>query len=284
MIKSILKVNQFDLVLGAHPERAFPLLDVGKNRNDIRSETGLTLASHQVNLEVMEGEILVLMGLSGSGKSSLLRSINGLNGKGKDQATRGEILYLKDNEFVSILSMSDEQLRKIRQEDMSMVFQQFGLLPWYNVHENVGFGLELKGVPLHTRKGLIDEYLHLVGLEKWAFEYPDKLSGGMKQRVGLARALCMKPKVLLLDEPFSALDPVIRVELQKELLELKKKFNQTIIFVTHDFEEAMTLGDRIGILEEGKLLQTDEPDNIIRRPNGPTVQRFVKSAYRDIPA
>lgn len=278
----ILKIQHFDLILGNRPDRAFALLDGGRRRSDIQAQTGLIVACHDVSLDAYEGEILVIMGLSGSGKSSLLRAINGLNGRCEDQATRGDILLYNRHvaAYESILSAKPADLRRIRQEDMSMVFQQFGLLPWNTVHENVGFGLELKGMPVAERRQIVDKYLHLVGLEKWAQSYPDQLSGGMKQRVGLARALCMRARIVLLDEPFSALDPVIRMELQKELLELKKKLDQTIIFVTHDFDEALTLGDRIGILEEGRLLQIDTPDAMIHRPKGEAVQRFVRSAHK----
>ena len=222
------------------------------------------------SIAIEEGEICVLMGLSGSGKSTLLRCVNGLN-----KATRGEVLVDDASGPVDVTRCDPATLRRLRTRRIAMVFQQFALLPWRTVAENVGFGLELRGMAKPERDQVVAEKLKLVGLEQWQDKYAHELSGGMQQRVGLARAFATDADILLMDEPFSALDPLIRTRLQDELLELQRTLRKTIIFVSHDLDEAMKLGSHISIMEAGRIVQYGEPEDIVLNPANDYVADFV---------
>jgi glycine betaine/proline transport system ATP-binding protein len=251
-------------------QKALSLLDAGNARSEIAEETGVVVGVANANLTVQRGEISVLMGLSGSGKSTLLRAANGLN-----EVTRGQVLVKDGDDVVDIAKCDAATLRRVRRLRIAMVFQQFGLLPWRTVRDNVGFGLELRGEPAVTRRRIIDEQLALVGLSQWAERHVGELSGGMQQRVGLARAFATNADVLLMDEPFSALDPLIRGKLQDELLALQERVKKTILFVSHDLDEALKLGDHITILEGGRIVQTGTAEDIVVRPANDYVAEFV---------
>lgn len=259
-----------DVIFGKDHKRAAALLDQGKNRNEILAETGSVLGVADASLTVEEGTICVLMGLSGSGKSSLLRCVNGLN-----EITRGQLLIAHQGGTVDIANISSKKLRELRRDRIAMVFQQFGLLPWCTVRENVGFGLSVKGVPQTEIDRIVNEKLALVNLSDWADKQVNELSGGMQQRVGLARAFATDADILLMDEPFSALDPLIRDRLQDELLELQKSLKRTIIFVSHDLNEALKLGNQIVIMEGGRIIQAGTARDIIFKPANEYVRRFV---------
>ncbi len=261
-----------DIIFGTRAKDALAMLDAGKARAEILAETGSVLGAADANLVVNEGEISVLMGLSGSGKSTLLRAVNGLN-----TVTRGEVLVHGKDGATDVVSCSEDQLRKVRRERVAMVFQQFALLPWRTVKENVGFGLELSGVPDAERNKRVDAQLDLVGLTQWAGKYGHELSGGMQQRVGLARAFATEAPILLMDEPFSALDPLIRTKLQDELLQLQKTLKKTIIFVSHDLEEALKIGNTITIMESGRIVQSGPPEDIVLRPANDYVKEFISN-------
>ncbi len=246
-------------------------LDGGKNRTEIESATGVVVGVSQASLTVQRGQISVLMGLSGSGKSTLLRAANGLN-----RVTRGHVLVYDGEKHVDVASCSAADLRRLRRGSIAMIFQQFGLLPWRTVRENVGLGLELRGDSEDARKRIVDEKLELVGLERWADRYGHELSGGMQQRVGLARAFATDAPILLMDEPFSALDPLIRTKLQDELLALQARVRKTILFVTHDLDEALKLGNQTSVLEGGRIVQTGTPEDIVLRPANAYVGEFVQ--------
>jgi len=249
---------------------ALDQLDKGSTRAEIAEQTSVIVGVSGANLSVPTGEICVLMGLSGSGKSTLLRAANGLN-----SVTRGEVLVRDGDAMIDVGACSPLVLRGLRRNRVAMVFQQFGLLPWRTVRENVGLGLELRGVSKLERRQIVDEKLELVGLSPWADRYASELSGGMQQRVGLARAFATDADILLMDEPFSALDPLIRAKLQDELLELQSRLRKTILFVSHDLDEALKLGDRISIMEGGRIIQTGTAEDIMLRPADDYVSDFV---------
>ena len=251
--------------------RALELLDGGLPRMQIAERTGIVVGVANASLSVSPGEISVLMGLSGSGKSTLLRAANGLS-----PVTRGQVLVGGGDRIVDVVACDAARLRAVRRARIAMVFQQFGLLPWRTVRENVGLGLELRGVPALERLRIVDEKLALVGLKDWANRYARELSGGMQQRVGLARAFASEADILLMDEPFSALDPLIRTKLQDELLMLQRQVRKTILFVSHDLDEALKLGNRISILEGGRIVQTGAPRDIVLRPIDDYVAQFVR--------
>ncbi|MFO1032774.1 MAG: choline ABC transporter ATP-binding protein [Hyphomicrobiales bacterium] len=259
-----------DIIFGDKSDAAVAMLDEGKSRADILAATGAVLGAAGASLAVREGEISVLMGLSGSGKSTLLRAVNGLN-----TVTRGQVLVRDGKEMVDVVSCGEDRLRQVRQRAVAMVFQQFALLPWRTVAENAGFGLELAGVPEAERKARVERQLKLVGLDQWAGKYVHELSGGMQQRVGLARAFATEAPILLMDEPFSALDPLIRTKLQDELLQLQKSLKKTIVFVSHDLEEALKLGNTITIMEGGRIVQSGRPEDIVLRPANDYVRDFI---------
>ncbi|SDI13051.1 choline ABC transporter ATP-binding protein [Salipiger marinus] len=262
--------DEVSIVFGDDPHGALPLADEGRSRSEIGKETGQVLGVHDASLEVDEGEIVVLMGLSGSGKSTLLRAVNGLN-----PVTRGSVRVHDGSAMVDVTTCRPATLRQLRQTRVAMVFQQFGLLPWRSVAENVGFGLELAGVRPADRARRIADQLALVGLDGWADRPVAELSGGMQQRVGLARAFATDAPILLMDEPFSALDPLIRTRLQDELLDLQRKLRRTILFVSHDLDEAFKLGGRIALMEGGRIVQTGTPREIFSDPASPYVAEFV---------
>ncbi len=259
-----------DILFGKDIREALGMLDAGKSRAEILEKTGAVLGSAGASLVVKEGEISVLMGLSGSGKSTLLRAVNGLN-----KVSRGNVFVRDDNKMVDVVTCDEATLRHVRQGQVAMVFQQFALLPWRTVAENVGFGLELAGMPEAERKAKVDKQLKLVGLDQWSGKYVHELSGGMQQRVGLARAFATEAPILLMDEPFSALDPLIRTKLQDELLQLQKTLKKTIIFVSHDLEEALKIGNHITIMEGGHIVQTGRPEDIVLRPANEYVSEFI---------
>jgi glycine betaine/proline transport system ATP-binding protein len=259
------------IIFGKNPERALALAEQGKTRDQISAETGLVLGVTNANLSVEEGEILVLMGLSGSGKSTLLRAVNALA-----PVVRGKVNVFADGKPVDPYACGAQRLRDLRMHTVSMVFQQFGLLPWRTVAENVGFGLELAGVGEDERKKRVGEQLELVNLSKWSERKVQELSGGMQQRVGLARAFATGAPILLMDEPFSALDPLIRTRLQDELLEFQRRLKKTILFVSHDLDEAFRIGNRIAIMEGGRIVQCGTPQEIVRNPADQYVADFVQ--------
>ena len=260
-----------DIIFGKRPETAIAMIDQGKTRDEIGAATGLVLGVADATLAVQEGEILVLMGLSGSGKSTLLRAVNGLA-----PVVRGEVEVKTAAGPLNPYRTSARSLRHFRMHAVSMVFQQFALLPWRTVADNVGFGLELAGVSEAERKARVAEQLELVNLTKWGARQVKELSGGMQQRVGLARAFATGAPILLMDEPFSALDPLIRTRLQDELLEFQRRLKKTILFVSHDLDEAFRIGNRIAIMEGGRIIQCGTPQEIVRNPANQYVADFVQ--------
>jgi len=262
--------REVSIVFGGHPGRALPLADAGLDRAEIQARTEQILGVHDCSLTVGAGEIVVLMGLSGSGKSTLLRAVNGLN-----PVTRGAVEVRGPGGMTDVATCPPATLRAIRRAGVAMVFQQFGLLPWRSVAENVGFGLEVAGVPRAERAARVADQLALVGLAERADAKVGELSGGMQQRVGLARAFATQAPILLMDEPFSALDPLIRARLQDELLELQARLKRTILFVSHDLDEAFKLGDRIAIMEGGRIVQEGRPRDIYAAPATGYVADFV---------
>lgn len=269
--KSLIKIKNLDIIFGDKKSEALILLDNGFNREDIKQKTGAILGVKNINLSIQEGEILVLMGLSGSGKSTLVRAINGLN-----SITRGTVNVLG----YDLEKCNKKSLRDLRQKHIAMVFQSFALFSWRTVLDNAAFGLELCGLRKEKRYEIALKALSQVGLSSWVKHYPKELSGGMQQRVGLARALATNADILLMDEPFSALDPLIKSHLQDELLALQKKFHKTIVFVTHDFSEAIKIGSRLAILKDGEIVQEGKPEEILYNPKTPHVIEFVKEVKR----
>jgi len=263
--------DNVSIVFGDRPETALPLMDQGQERGEIQRNTGQVLGVHDCSLTVSKGEILVLMGLSGSGKSTLLRAVNGLN-----PVVRGCVRVHDGSGLVDVTHAHADVLRRLRLKHVAMVFQQFGLLPWRSVRENVGLGLELGGQSKTERRARVEEQLALVGLSDWADRKVAELSGGMQQRVGLARAFATDAPILLMDEPFSALDPLIRTKLQDELLELQERLKRTIVFVSHDLDEAFKIGNRIAIMEGGRIVQSGTPQDIFRNPSNAYVADFVQ--------
>ena len=254
-------------IFGNQPKKALALLGQGESKEAIFEKTGMTVGVQGASFSVKEGEIFVVMGLSGSGKSTLARMLNRLV-----EPTSGEVFL--DGE--DIISMDDEALTRMRRSKMSMVFQSFALMPHLTVRENVALGLEFSGVSKEERHERAREALDQVGLTAWAESYPDELSGGMQQRVGLARSLAVNPDILLMDEAFSALDPLIRTEMQDELLRLQEEHKRTIVFISHDLDEAMRIGDRIAIMEGGRVVQVGSPDEILQNPANAYVRAFFR--------
>ncbi|EIA1553776.1 choline ABC transporter ATP-binding protein [Vibrio parahaemolyticus] len=263
-------IENLDVVFGQQQSQALTLLDQGKSRQEIIDETGQVVGVDNVSLTVKRGEICVLMGLSGSGKSSLLRTVNGLN-----DISRGSMKIQDGDDMVELANCNEQTLRHLRTHRVSMVFQKFALMPWLTVLDNVAFGLEMQGIGKAERRAKAREQLEMVGLSEWESKLPHELSGGMQQRVGLARAFAMDTDILLMDEPFSALDPLIRAQLQDELILLQEKLNKTILFVSHDLDEALKIGNNIAIMESGKLIQHGKPEQIILVPETDYVADFV---------
>ncbi|PIE25306.1 MAG: choline ABC transporter ATP-binding protein [Neptuniibacter caesariensis] len=266
----MIEFKNVDVVFGQHPERALPLIDQGISRADILDQTGQTMAVRNASLSVAKGEICVLMGLSGSGKSSLLRTANGLN-----PITRGEVCLETDSGMQNFLALNESEKRKVRMERITMVFQKFALMPWLTVAQNVAFGLEQKGLHKTEIRDKVLHQLEQVELTPWATKLSSELSGGMQQRVGLARAMAMETDIILMDEPFSALDPLIRNQLQDELLRLQEQTQKTVLFVSHDLDEALKLGNHIAIMKDGEIVQHDTPENIVLNPVDDYVRSFV---------
>jgi len=265
-----IELRNVDIIFGEQQQDAVNLLDKCGTREEILEQTGAVIGVCGASISVDKGEICVLMGLSGSGKSTLMRAVNGLN-----PITRGEVILNHEGSTIDIAKVSSAKLREIRKNRVSMVFQQFALLPWRTVAQNVGFGLELKGLSKTERPAIIDEKLEMVGLLQWRDKYAHELSGGMQQRVGLARAFATDADILLMDEPFSALDPLIRSRLQDELLELQETLHKTVLFVSHDLDEALKLGTQIAIMESGRIVQRGSAEEIVLNPVNQYVTDFV---------
>ncbi|KQP18501.1 glycine betaine/L-proline ABC transporter ATP-binding protein ProV [Pseudorhodoferax sp. Leaf267] len=254
-------------VFGDEPEEALALVRQGLSKQEILAQTGQSIGVFDASFDIQAGEIFVIMGLSGSGKSTLVRLLNRLI-----EPSAGRIVI----DGADINEHSDRQLRALRRKDISMVFQSFALMPHMTVRENTAFGLELAGASKRTRLEQADLALAQVGLDGWGDSYPDELSGGMQQRVGLARALASDPSILLMDEAFSALDPIIRTEMQSELMRLQQVKRRTIVFISHDLDEAMRIGDRIAIMKDGQVVQVGTPEEILRQPANDYVRSFVR--------
>ncbi|MET3114507.1 glycine betaine/proline transport system ATP-binding protein [Pedobacter sp. CG_S7] len=268
---SKLNIENLTLIFGKEKEEALALLKQGKTKAEILKETGCTVAVKNANFHIDEGEFFVIMGLSGSGKSSLLRCLNRLI-----EPTSGNVILNR----VNITSLGELELQQVRQKEMAMVFQNFGLLPHRSVIENVAFGLELQNIPEKERQLKAQTIIDLVGLQGYEDQHTAALSGGMQQRVGLARALANDPEILLMDEAFSALDPLIRTQMQDELIDLQKKMHKTIVFITHDLDEAIRLGDRIAIMKDGEIIQIGTPEEILTNPATDYVSSFVEKVDR----
>ncbi|MCF8110460.1 MAG: glycine betaine/L-proline ABC transporter ATP-binding protein ProV [Desulfobacteraceae bacterium] len=264
-----LRVEQAYKIFGGDPKPAYKLIEQGKKKDEIYEETGLTIGVQDANFEVYAGEIFVIMGLSGSGKSTLVRLLNRLI-----EPTAGKIIV----EGQDITEMDTRELVEMRRKYMSMVFQSFALMPHQTVLENAAFGLEIMAIPEKKRKERAINALEQVGLKHVANSYPESLSGGMKQRVGLARGLAVDPDIMLMDEAFSALDPLIRTEMQDELLKLQEGSSRTVVFISHDLDEAMRIGDRIAMMESGRIVQIGTPEEILRNP----ADEYVKAFFRGV--
>jgi len=268
---ALIEVKNVSKIFGPRPKDVLPLLEAGRSKAEILAETGHGVGLQNINLTIEAGQIFVVMGLSGSGKSTLIRHLNRLI-----DPTAGEVLY----EGEDILGYDMKRLIEFRRQKMSMVFQRFGLMPHWTVQENVAFGLKVQGVPRAVRRERAAEWLDTVGLAGYEDSFPEELSGGMQQRVGLARALCTDAEVLLMDEAFSALDPLIRSEMQDQLIALQARLHKTIVFITHDLDEALRLGDMIAILKDGALVQAGPPAEILLNPADAYVESFVRDVNR----
>lgn len=266
-----IKVSDVTKIFGKSSKKALQLIKEGKSKEEILKETGSTVGVNRASFEVKSGEIFVIMGLSGSGKSTLVRLINRLI-----EPTIGQVQI----EGKDIVKMNKEELRDVRRKKMSMVFQKFALFPHRTILENAEYGLEIQGMNKSDRSKKAQESLELVGLGNYIHQYPGQLSGGMQQRVGLARALANDPEVLLMDEAFSALDPLIRKDMQDELLDLQESMQKTIIFITHDLDEALRIGDRIALMKDGSIVQIGTPEEILVNPANEYVERFVEDVDR----
>ena len=268
---SKIEINNVYKIFGNNPNSVLPQVKEGATKDDILENTGHTVGLDNVSLKIEEGETFVCMGLSGSGKSTLIRHLNRLI-----DPTDGEILI----EGTNVMNLNKEQLIEFRRHKMSMVFQRFGLFPHKTVIQNVGYGLEMQGKDEEERNKISMEKINAVGLSGFENQYPAQLSGGMQQRVGLARALATDTDIMLMDEAFSALDPLIRSDMQKQLIDLQSQLKKTIVFITHDLDESLRLGDHIGILNAGKLVQVGTPEEIIMQPADDYVKAFVKDVNR----
>ena len=266
-----LKVENLYKIFGRNSKEAFRMLEEGKSKKEILEKIGQTIGVNNASFEVKEGETFVIMGLSGSGKSTLIRCLNLLN-----KPTRGKIIV--DGE--DIVQYDKKQLKEFRQKKIAMVFQHFGLLTHRNILSNVEYGLEIKHVSKEERTKIAMEAIKTVGLEGWEESMPHQLSGGMQQRVGLARALANDPDILLMDEPFSALDPLIRREMQVELLDIQAKLKKTIIFITHDVNEAFKIGDRVAVMRDGEIVQIGTPEEILENPSNQYIEDFIHDIDR----
>ncbi len=267
----LIQIKDLFKVFGKKPAKVMPMVREGLSKDEILAKTGHTVGLKAINLDIHKGEIFVIMGLSGSGKSTLIRHFNRLI-----DPTEGQILV----EGIDVMKLNTKELEQFRRNKMAMVFQRFGLMPHKSVLENVAYGLSVQGIDKATRNAKATQWLETVGLAGYEEQYPSQLSGGQQQRVGLARALCTDAEILLMDEAFSALDPLIRSEMQDQLIELQKELHKTIIFITHDLDEALRIGDRIAILKDGNLIQVGEPVDILLNPADDYVEAFVKDVNR----
>ncbi len=254
-------------IFGARPDKAIELLNQGHDKAYVLENTGMTVGVDNASFSIQQGEIFVIMGLSGSGKSTIVRMLNRLI-----EPTAGKVLVDGKN----VTDMAEDELVKFRLHNMSMVFQSFALMPHLTVLDNAAFGLELAGVPKEKRKERAVDALEQVGLSGWEDSFPSQLSGGMQQRVGLARGLAVDPDIMLMDEAFSALDPLIRTEMQDELLKLQSEHQRTIVFISHDLDEALRIGDRIAIMEGGRVVQVGTPEEILQNPADDYVRAFFR--------
>lgn len=268
---SKVKVEHLTKIFGKKQQQALAMIKENRNKNEIVAQTGATVGVYDASFEVEEGEIFVIMGLSGSGKSTMIRLLNRLI-----DPTSGEIYIDGEN----IAQMDKEALREVRRHKINMVFQNFGLFPHRTILENTEYGLEVRGVPKAERQALAEQALDNSGLLTFKDQYPNQLSGGMQQRVGLARALANDPEILLMDEAFSALDPLIRREMQDELLDLQANVQKTIIFITHDLNEALRIGDRIALMKDGQIMQIGTGEEILTHPANQYVRDFVEDVDR----
>ncbi|MBB3110978.1 glycine betaine/proline transport system ATP-binding protein [Paenibacillus phyllosphaerae] len=264
---SIIEARQLTKIFGGDPDKALQLLQQGWTKERILKETKHTIGVNQASFTIEAGQIFVIMGLSGSGKSTLIRLLNRLI-----EPTSGQLLF----EGRDVVTMNAQELRQFRRKKIGMVFQKFALFPHRTVLQNVEYGLEIQGIDKTTRKQMAQQSLELVGLKGWEDSYPDQLSGGMQQRVGLARGLANDPDVLLMDEAFSALDPLIRKDMQDELLQLQSTMQKTIVFITHDLDEALRIGDRIALMKDGVIVQIGTPEEILMEPANQYVERFIE--------
>lgn len=271
MSEALIQIEGLYKVFGKNPASVMPMVHEGKSKDDILAQTGHTLGLKNINLTINRGEIFVIMGLSGSGKSTLIRHFNRLI-----DPTEGVIRV----EETDVMQFDAKALENFRRHKMSMVFQRFGLMPHRTVLDNVSYGLAIQGVDKNARQQKAREWLDTVGLSGYEAQFPSQLSGGQQQRVGLARALCTDAEILLMDEAFSALDPLIRSEMQDQLIELQQKLHKTIVFITHDLDEALRIGDRIAILKDGEMVQQGTPDEILLHPATDYVEAFVKDVNR----
>ncbi len=265
----IIETKSLSKLYGARREEAMELLSQGTEKAEVLKKTGVTTALYDINLQIPRGKIFVVIGLSGSGKSTLVRCFNRLH-----RPTSGSVTF----DGVDLLKLNKQELREFRRRKMAMVFQSFGLMSHRNVLGNVAYGLEVSGMGREEREKRAREAIALVGLAGWEESMIGSLSGGMRQRVGLARALANDPEVLLMDEPFSALDPLVRNDMQFELLSIQRKLGKTVIFITHDIDEAFHLGDTVAIMRDGRLIQVDTPEGMSTRPADDYVRRFIDSA------
>ena len=268
---SKIEIKNVYKIFGNSPTEVLPMVKNGANKEEVLEKTGHTVGLDNVSLSIEEGETFVCMGLSGSGKSTLIRHLNRLI-----DPTDGDIIV----DGTNIMELDEQQLIDFRKHELSMVFQRFGLFPHKTVIENVSYGLEIQGIQIEERKKKAMAQIESVGLQGFEDQYPSQLSGGMQQRVGLARALATNPEILLMDEAFSALDPLIRSDMQNQLIELQAKLKKTIVFITHDLDESLRLGDHIGILNGGRLVQAGTPEEIIMSPADDYVEAFLKDVNR----
>src|SRR5690625_4430291 len=266
-----IKLEHVSKIFGPDPKSVIPMIEEGKSKDDILEETGHTVGVYDASFDIKQGEVFVVMGLSGSGKSTLIRCLNLLN-----EPTTGSV-YIDGQD---IAGGNKEKLKKVRQEKVAMVFQHFGLCDHRTILANVEYGLEIRKMSKEERREIALKNIEVVGLKGYEDQYPSQLSGGMQQRVGLARALANDPDILLVDEPFSALDPLIRREMQAELVNLQKELQKTIVFITHDVNEAFRLGDRIAVMRDGRVVQVGTPEEIIDEPANDYIVDFIQDIDR----
>ncbi|MHA6259687.1 quaternary amine ABC transporter ATP-binding protein [Sporosarcina sp. CAU 1771] len=266
-----MKVENISKIFGPRPKRIVKMVEAGESKSEILKKTGHTVGVYNASMEILEGETFVIMGLSGSGKSTLIRCLNMLN-----RPSSGSIYV--DGE--DIVKYNPKQLKEYRQKKIAMVFQHFGLFSHRTILGNIEYGLEIKKLPKEERREIAQRNLELVGLKGYEDKYPDELSGGMQQRVGIARALANDPDILLMDEPFSALDPLIRREMQLELIDIQNRLQKTIIFITHDVNEAFKIGDRVAVMKDGKVEQVGTPEEILEQPANEYISEFIRDIDR----